>query len=88
MVTFALLLFTDVSVKQGEDEVTICMEDQLRSLGIISNDYELSPTSILDDKVLKRISGGASVPQKKVRISWNTDTLGLIWSLFMLKYPG
>ncbi|KAF3625589.1 WD repeat-containing protein 43 isoform X2 [Capsicum chacoense] len=57
----------DVSVKQGEDEVTICMEDQLRSLGIISNDYELSPTSILDDKVLKRISGGASVPQKKMK---------------------
>lgn len=69
MEAISLLLFTDVIGKQGQDEVTICMEDQLRSLGIISSDYDLLPTSILDDKILKRINADASVQQKKVRIS-------------------
>lgn len=78
---FSLLLFTDVIGTQAEDEVTICMEDQLRSLGIISSDNDLLPPSILDAKILKRISADASVPQKKVHI-----LLGLIWSVFMLKY--
>lgn len=71
------LLFTDVIGKHGEDEVTICMEDQLRSIGIISSDYDLSPSSILDPKILKGISVDASMPPKKVCISWNTqDTFG------------
>ncbi|CAN4075480.1 unnamed protein product [Withania somnifera] len=57
----------DVIGKQGEDEVTICMEDQLRSLGLINSNYDLSLTSILDAKILKRISIDASVPQKKMK---------------------
>ncbi|KAH0697992.1 hypothetical protein KY290_015806 [Solanum tuberosum] len=57
----------DVIGKQAEDEVTICMEDQLRSLGIISSDNDLLPPSILDAKILKRISADASVPQKKMK---------------------
>ncbi|KAK4338903.1 hypothetical protein RND71_040365 [Anisodus tanguticus] len=56
----------DIIGKQGEDEVTICMEDQLRSLGIISSDYDLSPSSILDHKILKGISVDASIPPKKI----------------------
>ncbi|KAJ8528791.1 hypothetical protein K7X08_030435 [Anisodus acutangulus] len=62
-----LELFLDIIGKQGEDEVTICMEDQLRSLGIISSDYDLSPSSILDRKILKGISVDASMPPKKMK---------------------
>ncbi|KAK4380078.1 hypothetical protein RND71_001940 [Anisodus tanguticus] len=54
----------DVIAKQGEDEVTICMEDELRSLGIISTDYDLSPNSVLDPKFFK---GNASMPPKKMK---------------------
>ncbi|XP_059305141.1 uncharacterized protein LOC132056802 isoform X2 [Lycium ferocissimum] len=57
----------DVIGKQGEDEVTLCMEDQLRSIGIISSDYDLSPSSILDAKILKGISVDAIMPQKKMK---------------------
>ncbi|OIT01051.1 PREDICTED: WD repeat-containing protein 43-like isoform X1 [Nicotiana attenuata] len=57
----------DVIGKQGEDEVTICMEDQLRSIGIINSDYDLSPNSILDPKILKGISVDASMPPKKMK---------------------
>ncbi|XP_060203229.1 uncharacterized protein LOC132631616 isoform X2 [Lycium barbarum] len=53
--------------KQGEDEVTLCMEDQLRSIGIISSDYDLSPSSILDAKILKGTSVDAIMPQKKMK---------------------
>ncbi|XP_060197598.1 uncharacterized protein LOC132626666 isoform X2 [Lycium barbarum] len=57
----------DIIGKQGEDEVAICMEDQLRSLGMISSDYDLSPSSILDPKILKGISVDASMPPKKMK---------------------
>ncbi|KAF3658797.1 putative homeobox-leucine zipper protein GLABRA 2-like [Capsicum annuum] len=57
----------DIIAKQGEDEVTICMEDQLRSLGIISSDYDLSPSSILDPNIFKGISVDASMPPKKMK---------------------
>ncbi|XP_059280749.1 uncharacterized protein LOC132034419 isoform X2 [Lycium ferocissimum] len=57
----------DIIGKQGEDEVAICMEDQLRSLGIISSDYDLSPSSILDPKILKGVSVDASMPPKKMK---------------------
>ncbi|KAM3323996.1 hypothetical protein P3S67_005147 [Capsicum chacoense] len=57
----------DIIAKQGEDEVTICMEDQLRSLGRISSDYDLSPSSILDPNIFKGISVDASMPPKKMK---------------------
>ncbi|MCE3215632.1 hypothetical protein HAX54_003023 [Datura stramonium] len=57
----------EILAKKGEDEVNFCMEDQLRSLGIISSDHDLSPSSILDPKIFKGISVDAGMPPKKMK---------------------
>ncbi|MCD9639206.1 hypothetical protein HAX54_023584, partial [Datura stramonium] len=57
----------EILAKKGEDEVEFCMEDQLRSLGIISSDHDLSPSSILDPKIFKGISVDAGMPPKKMK---------------------
>ncbi|XP_047950588.1 WD repeat-containing protein 43 [Salvia hispanica] len=57
-----------VGVKEKDelDTVTLCMEDQLRSLGILSStDDALSSTLV--SKYLKGINLDASTPQKKVK---------------------
>lgn len=51
------------------DDVTYCMEDRLRSLGILSNDGDLTPCSQLDNRILKGINFEANTPQKKVCFS-------------------
>ncbi|KAI3469334.1 hypothetical protein Pfo_025997 [Paulownia fortunei] len=52
--------------KDGLDSVTLCMEDRLRSLGILgSSDDSLSST--LDSKMLEGINLDASTPHKKVK---------------------
>lgn len=54
--------------KQELDSVSLCMEDQLRSLGILgSTDDTLSST--LFSKKLKDINLDSSTPQKKVLLS-------------------
>lgn len=54
--------------KHELDPVTLCMEDQLRSLGILgSTDDTLSST--LFSKKLKDVNLDASTPQKKVLLS-------------------
>ncbi|XP_042052176.1 WD repeat-containing protein 43-like [Salvia splendens] len=63
-----------VGVKEKDelDTVTLCMEDQLRSLGILSSmDDALSSTLV--SKYLKGINLDASTPQKKVKTT--------VWSL-------
>lgn len=49
------------------DEVTICMEDRLRSQGILSNDDNQSLNLTLVSKMLKGINLEANIPQKKMR---------------------
>ncbi|KAG8370468.1 hypothetical protein BUALT_Bualt14G0120000 [Buddleja alternifolia] len=52
--------------KDGLDSVTLCMEDKLRSLGILpSSDHTLKST--MDSKILKGISLDASIPNKKMK---------------------
>lgn len=51
--------------KDRIDSVTLCMEDKLRSLGILGrSDDKLSSTT--DPKILKGINLDTSTPQKKV----------------------
>ncbi|KAL2470301.1 transducin family protein/WD-40 repeat family protein [Abeliophyllum distichum] len=56
----------DDADKVHVDAGTLCMEDQLRSLGILGN---IDPTlsSMLDSKILKGINIEASMPLKKVK---------------------
>ncbi|XP_057957675.1 uncharacterized protein LOC131150757 [Malania oleifera] len=49
------------------DTVKFCMEDQLRSLGIIGNKDDLATESTLNSTLLKGINLEANVPQKKMR---------------------
>ena len=56
------------------DDITFCVEDRLRSLGILRNNDELTSNSMLDSKILKGINLEANWPQRKVGLlhRWNT----------------
>ncbi|KAM7477695.1 hypothetical protein LguiA_025908 [Lonicera macranthoides] len=49
------------------DDATFCVEDQLRSLGILRNNDERTSNSMLDSKILKGINLEANWPQRKMR---------------------
>ncbi|CAK9138939.1 unnamed protein product [Ilex paraguariensis] len=53
--------------KIGVDIGTFCVEDRLRSLGILNNDNDLMSDSMLDLEILKGIGREANMPQKKMR---------------------
>lgn len=53
------------SEKDELDSVTLCMEDRLRSLGILSNS-DVTQSSTLVSEILKGINLDASTPNKKV----------------------
>lgn len=66
-----MLVFSD---DMQVDDVTFCVEDRLRSLGILRNNDELTSNSMLDSKILKGFNLEANWPQRKVCLlhRWNT----------------
>ncbi|KAK9289201.1 hypothetical protein L1049_017675 [Liquidambar formosana] len=56
----------DIS-KVEADTVTFCIEDRLRSLGILSNTDDPSFNSMLNSTLLEGIDLKANIPQKKMR---------------------
>ncbi|XP_059647451.1 uncharacterized protein LOC132293828 [Cornus florida] len=51
----------------GIDNVRVCMEDRLRTLGILNNKDDLTSNSVFDSTMLKGISLEANMPQRKMR---------------------
>lgn len=68
---YVMLVFSD---DMQVDDVTFCVEDRLRSLGILRNNDELTSNSMLDSKILKGFNLEANWPQRKVCLlhRWNT----------------
>jgi len=49
------------------DTPTVCMEDRLRTLGILDNKDDLTSDTLMDSMKLRRINIEATLPQRKMR---------------------
>lgn len=61
--------FADNAVDMEADSEMFCMENRLRSLGILQSE-DLMSTSLFDSAMIKDIDLEANMPQKKVRSLW------------------
>lgn len=64
--SYVLLVCADDMVEFEADTAAICMEDRLRSLGILSKADDLTINSTLNSATFKSIDLQTNMPQKKV----------------------
>lgn len=72
-----IIIFADDKVEVEADSQTVCMEDRLRSLGILSNKDDLMSNSALEATLFNGIDFETNIPVKKVSISC------IFWTSFL-----